>query len=63
MLGVCDVTFASSRDVLELTGYRPGAAPPCALSTPPPAVADPRVFVPELVYCGGGAAHEVETRR
>jgi len=54
MLGVCDVTFASSRDVLELTGYRPGAAPPCALSTPLPAVADPRVFVPEVVYCGGG---------
>jgi len=44
------------------------------LSTPLPAVASPRVFVPEVVYCGGGTttttftigggeAHEVETRR
>ena len=24
------------------------------LSTPLPAVASPRVFVPEVVYCGGG---------
>jgi prolyl-tRNA editing enzyme YbaK/EbsC (Cys-tRNA(Pro) deacylase) len=32
---------------------RLGAVPPCGLSTPP-AVADPRVFVPEVVYCGGG---------
>jgi hypothetical protein len=34
----------------------------CGLSTPLPAVADPRVFVPEVVYCGG-AAHDVETPR
>ena len=53
-LGAGDVTFARSQDVLELTGYRRGAVPPCGLSTPLPAVADPRVFVPEVGYCGGG---------
>ena len=53
-LDVRDVAFARSQDVLKLTGYRPGAVPPCGLSTPLPAVADPRVFVPEVVYCGGG---------
>jgi Cys-tRNA(Pro) deacylase len=53
-LGVRDVTFARGHDVLKLTGYRPGAVPPCGLRTPLPAVADPRVFVPEVVYCGGG---------
>jgi len=46
--------------------------PPYGPSTPPPPVADPRVFVPEVVYCGGGTtrlrirggeAHDVETRR
>jgi len=52
-LGVRDVAFARSQDVLELTGYRRGAVPPCGLSTPLPAVADPRVFVPEVGYCGG----------
>jgi hypothetical protein len=34
----------------------------CGPSTPLPAAADTRVFVPEVVYCGG-AAHEVETSR
>jgi prolyl-tRNA editing enzyme YbaK/EbsC (Cys-tRNA(Pro) deacylase) len=53
-LGVRDVTFARRQDVLALTGYSPGAVPPCGLSTPLPAVADPGVFVPEVVYCGGG---------
>ena len=52
-LGVRDVAFARSQDVLELTGYRRGAVPPCGRSTPLPAVADPRVFVPEVGYCGG----------
>jgi prolyl-tRNA editing enzyme YbaK/EbsC (Cys-tRNA(Pro) deacylase) len=37
-----------------MTGYRPGAVPPCALATEMPVVADPGVFVPEVVYCGGG---------
>jgi prolyl-tRNA editing enzyme YbaK/EbsC (Cys-tRNA(Pro) deacylase) len=53
-LGVRNVALARSQEVLKLTGYRPGAVPPCGLSTPLPAVADPRVFVPEVVYCGGG---------
>ena len=54
VLGARDVTFASGKDVLRLSGYHPGAVPPCGLSTPLPAVADPGVFVPEVVYCGGG---------
>jgi len=53
-LGAGEVVFARRRDVLALTGYPPGAVPPCALSTPLPAVVDPGVFVPEVVYCGGG---------
>ena len=53
-MGVRDVRFTRGQDVLKLTGYRPGAVPPCGLSTPLPAVADPSVFVPEVVYCGGG---------
>lgn len=53
-LDVHEVKFARGQDVLKLTGYPPGAVPPCGLSTPLPAVADPRVFVPEVVYCGGG---------
>ena len=53
-LGAREVKLVRGRDVLELTGYRSGAVPPCGLSTPLPAVADPRVFVPEVVYCGGG---------
>ena len=28
--------------------------PPCALATDVPVVADPGVFAPEVVYCGGG---------
>jgi Cys-tRNA(Pro) deacylase len=53
-LGVRDAVFARSQDVLELTGYRPGSVPPCGLTTAMPAVADPRVFTPDVVYCGGG---------
>ena len=32
----------------------PGAVPPCALATEVPVVADPGVFAPDVVYCGGG---------
>jgi len=53
-LDVRAVKFARGQDVLELTGFRPGAVSPCGLSTPLPTVADPGVFVPEVVYCGGG---------
>ena len=38
----------------EFTGYQPGAVPPCALATEVPVVADPGVFAPDVVYCGGG---------
>jgi prolyl-tRNA editing enzyme YbaK/EbsC (Cys-tRNA(Pro) deacylase) len=37
-----------------LTGYKPGAVPPCALATEVSVVADPGVFAPDVVYCGGG---------
>ena len=53
--GAGPVTLAAGRLVRELTGYKPGAVPPVALATRLPAVADPGVFAPEVVYCGGGA--------
>ncbi|MBE0528418.1 MAG: YbaK/EbsC family protein [Thermoleophilia bacterium] len=51
---VSQVALAKGEQVLELTGYRPGAVPPCALETDVPVIADPRVFVPDVVYCGAG---------
>jgi prolyl-tRNA editing enzyme YbaK/EbsC (Cys-tRNA(Pro) deacylase) len=53
-LGVDSVTLARSQMVLQLTGYRPGAVPPCGLPTDIPVIADPGVFEPDVVYCGGG---------
>ena len=52
--GAAQVRLARSREVRELTGYRPGAVPPCALASELQVVADPGVFAPEIVYCGGG---------
>jgi len=52
--GAHDVRLARAAEVLEFTGYRPGAVSPCALAADVPIVADPGVFVPEVVYCGGG---------
>jgi Cys-tRNA(Pro) deacylase len=52
--GASSVRLARAREVREATGYRPGAVPPCALATDVPVVADPGVFAPEVVYCGGG---------
>jgi Cys-tRNA(Pro) deacylase len=49
-----EVTFARGREVRELTGYKPGAVPPVGLATGLPVVADPAVFAPDVVYCGGG---------
>lgn len=46
--------LAKGEEVLRITGYRPGAVPPCALDTALEVVADPGVFTPEVVYCGGG---------
>jgi prolyl-tRNA editing enzyme YbaK/EbsC (Cys-tRNA(Pro) deacylase) len=48
------VALARGEEVLRITGYRPGAVPPCGLDSSLTAVADPGVFAPEVVYCGGG---------
>jgi prolyl-tRNA editing enzyme YbaK/EbsC (Cys-tRNA(Pro) deacylase) len=53
-LGVSEVVLGKAPQVLQATGYRPGAVPPCALGAELPVVADPGVFGPEVVYCGGG---------
>lgn len=54
-LGVGEVALARAREVRDLTGYKPGAVPPVGLATAVPVVADPAVFSPEVVYCGGGS--------
>ncbi|MFA4964121.1 MAG: YbaK/EbsC family protein [Thermoleophilia bacterium] len=54
-LGGGEARLARGHQVLELTGYRAGAVPPCALAEDLPVVADPAVFAPDVVYCGGGA--------
>jgi prolyl-tRNA editing enzyme YbaK/EbsC (Cys-tRNA(Pro) deacylase) len=51
--GAAQVRLARSREVRELTGYRPAAVPPCGLAEMP-VVADPGLFAPDVVYCGGG---------
>ena len=53
-LGVAEVTLARGGEVRDITGYKPGAVPPVGLETDLPVLADPAVFVPEVVYCGGG---------
>ncbi len=52
--GAAQIRLARSREVKELTGYPPGAVPPRSLATDLPVVADPGVFSPAVVYCGGG---------
>jgi prolyl-tRNA editing enzyme YbaK/EbsC (Cys-tRNA(Pro) deacylase) len=52
--GCSEVVLARGKQVLDLTGYRTGAVPPCGLSAKLPAVADTGVFEPSVVYCGGG---------
>ena len=52
--GAARVRLARGREVREHTGYSPGAVSPCALATAVPVIADPGVFAPEVVYCGGG---------
>lgn len=54
-LGAREVRLARAREVRELTGYKPGAVPPVGLAAAMEVVADPAVFVPPVVYCGGGA--------
>ncbi len=53
-LGGEKASLARAEQVLKLTGYRPGAVPPCGLASELPVVADPGVFEPAVVYCGGG---------
>ncbi len=53
-LGAERAALAKGQQVLETTGYRVGAVPPCALAQDIPCVADPDAFVPSVVYCGGG---------
>lgn len=46
--------LARPPQVLDITGYRVGAVPPCAHAATVPVLADAAVFVPLVVYCGGG---------
>lgn len=52
--GRADVALARPFEVLQLTGFRVGALPPCGLAVGLPAFADPEAFSPPVVYCGGG---------
>lgn len=54
-LNAGEIALARASEVRELTGYEPGAVPPFGLATALPVLADPAVFAPEVVYCGGGA--------
>lgn len=49
-------TLAKADEVRELTGYRPGAVPPCGLAREMPVVADERLRKAIVVYCGGGTS-------
>lgn len=52
--GAAEARLARSGEVRELTGYLPGAVSPVALETDLAMMADPGVFEPDIVYCGGG---------
>jgi prolyl-tRNA editing enzyme YbaK/EbsC (Cys-tRNA(Pro) deacylase) len=52
--GCSDVTLARPYEVLQLTGFRAGALPPCGLALEIATFADPEVFARPVVYCGGG---------
>lgn len=52
--GCAEVALARGKQVLDVTGYRSGAVPPCGLATDLPVVADRAVFESPIVYCGGG---------
>ncbi len=53
-LGCRGAAPAAAAAVVALTGYRPGAMPPCGLAADLPIVADPAVFEMPVVYCGTG---------
>lgn len=54
VFGCGAATLAAPPEVVALTGFRPGALPPCGLATDLPVLADPAVFEEPIVYCGGG---------
>jgi prolyl-tRNA editing enzyme YbaK/EbsC (Cys-tRNA(Pro) deacylase) len=54
VVGGSDCTLARPKQVLDITGFRVGAVPPCAQSTTTRVLADEQVFQPAVVYCGGG---------
>jgi len=53
-LGCRRAALAKAGEVLDITGYRPGAVPPCGLALDLPVVVDERLFEVDVVYCGGG---------
>jgi prolyl-tRNA editing enzyme YbaK/EbsC (Cys-tRNA(Pro) deacylase) len=53
-LGCDEATLAAPPDVVALTGFRPGAMPPCGLASDIPVLVDPEIFDEPVVYCGGG---------
>jgi len=53
--GALEVAQVRGKQVFDITGYRAGAVPPCGLATTLPAIADARIFLRDVVYCGGGA--------
>jgi len=52
--GCSEVVLARPFEVLQITGFRAGALPPCGLAVEIPTYADPEVFVLPVVFCGGG---------
>jgi len=52
--GCSEVALARPFEVLQLTGFRAGALPPCGLAVQVDTFADPEVFARPVVYCGGG---------
>jgi Cys-tRNA(Pro) deacylase len=53
-VGCRKASLAKAADVIEITGYRPGAVPPCGLALEIPIVVDQHLLETEVVYCGGG---------
>ena len=52
--GCSEVALARPYEVLQITGFRAGALPPCGLAVEIQTLADPEVFVRPVIYCGGG---------
>jgi prolyl-tRNA editing enzyme YbaK/EbsC (Cys-tRNA(Pro) deacylase) len=56
-LGVSRLTTASAEEVLQVTGYRPGAVSPYGLPRPMRLLADRSVLEPELLSLGAGVSN------